>query len=427
MLMSCRYCRVSLIIAATLFSLIFAKSHADAQPYLVQRLLNRNHDQGPVESANFIVYANDRLLAARVSQEAERYRKSLAAEWLGRELPAWRQKCPIKVTIDLHPGGETSFAFVPNHQNRMTPVDWDMKIFGPPDRILDAVLPHEITHTIFATHFGRPLPRWADEGACTTVEHISEQSKNHRMLLEFLNTSRGIPFNRMFSMKDYPADILPLYAQGFSLAKYLIFQKGKRHFLDYIDRGMQYEDKTNPVTAWNRATNEFYPFEDLSDLQLAWVAWVRNGSSKQAAAKLGNQNLAAADKAATFYTATKINNRAPQSYDSPATSIAQALPRSQARIQTQSQLSNNRVRSLLDTPAQSQAVGTFTRSNDSWYASQMQQNRQAQSAQPSSTTFYRKVPIDKESNQRPSSDLIKSGPIVHDSRHHLPSSSAKLR
>ena len=37
-------------------------------------------------------------------------------------------------------------------------------------RILDSVLPHEITHTIFATHFGQPLPRWADEGACTTVD-----------------------------------------------------------------------------------------------------------------------------------------------------------------------------------------------------------------------------------------------------------------
>lgn len=419
MSMSCRYCRMSLIIAATLFTLTFETSPVDAQTRLVQRLFSRNHAQGPVESANFIVYANDRLLAARVSQAAERYRKSLASEWLGRELPAWPQKCPIEVTIDLHPGGETSFAFVPNSQNQMTPVDWEMKIFGPPERILDAVLPHEITHTIFATHFGRALPRWADEGACTTVEHVSEQSKNHRMLLEFLNTSRGIPFNRMFSMREYPNDILPLYAQGFSLAKYLIFQKGKRHFLDYIDRGMQYEDRTNPVAAWNRATREFYPFEDLSDLQLAWVAWVRNGSSKQAAAKLNDRRLAARDNGPTFYTATKRTPRPAERYDSPVTTIASP------------ETNNNLVRSLLDLPPESQATGTFTKSNDSWYAAQMQQTRQAKSdlpiTQPSGTTYYRKVPLDKKTTQLLQGDVTPPGPSIHDSRHQLPASSSIFR
>ena len=71
-----------------------------------------------------------------------------------------------------------------------------MKIQGSRERILDSVLPHEITHTIFATHFGRPLPRWADEGACTTVEHASEKAKQDKLLIQFLLTDRGIPSTR---------------------------------------------------------------------------------------------------------------------------------------------------------------------------------------------------------------------------------------
>ena len=261
-----------------------------AQQVIGQRLMNRLQGKAKVESANFIVYANDRIMAAKVSQAAEGFRKSLSAQWLGRELPAWRQKCPIHVHIDLHAGGETKFAFeMTGRSNRGVPVDWRMEVAGSPERILDAVLPHEITHTIFATHFGRPLPRWADEGACTTVEHISERSKNHQMLLQFLTTSRGIPFNRMYTMKQYPSDILPLYAQGYSLAKYLIFQKGRRHFLNYINRGMQYEEHGAGISGWNRATSEFYGFDDLSDLQLSWVAWVRNGSNQEAAAKLARK------------------------------------------------------------------------------------------------------------------------------------------
>ena len=330
-----------------------------------QRVKKRFLDQGPVESANFIVYAEDRLMAAKVSQAAEGFRKSLAAQWLGRELPTWPEKCPIKVKIAPHAGGQTSFAFQMDHTNRGMPVGWEMEIFGSPERILDAVLPHEITHTIFATHFGRPLPRWADEGACTTVEHVSERKKNHQMLLEFLTTSRGIPFNRMYSMKEYPGDILPLYAQGYSLAKYLIFQKGRRHFLNYIDRGMQYDEQGGGIAGWNRATEEFYGFEDLSDLQVSWVTWVRDGSNETAATQL----------------AKNVPEKQPTKIQPPQQTFASAPPRQSAPATAQ-------VRSLLDTDT---AKVPFSNENDSWYASQMRGDATARAASRAQTIKTRKA------------------------------------
>jgi hypothetical protein len=145
-----------------------------------------------------------------------------------------------------------------------------MNIQGPQDRLLDSVLPHEITHMIFATHFGRPLPRWADEGACTTVEHDSEKMKQQQLLVTFLTTDRGIAFNEMFAMMDYPEDMLPLYSQGFSLARFLIAQGGKRKFVQYIGDGMNQRN-------WTAATRQHYGFESLSELQLTWLDWVRKG------------------------------------------------------------------------------------------------------------------------------------------------------
>ena len=238
----------------------------------------------PATTQNFAVYANDPAFAQRVAQEAERYRRELSIEWLGYEISPWEERCPIAVEIGLHAGGETSFAFVtPPQGGRGFPTGWQMKIFGPPDRLLDAVLPHEITHTIFATHFGRPLPRWADEGACTTVEHVSERQKNHNMLVSFLGgtPSRGIPFNRMFTMRNYPNDILPLYAQGYSLAKFLIQKKGRKPFLDYLETGMDNERPGAELVAWDHATNQHYGYRDLSDLQLAWMDWLRNGAAAE--------------------------------------------------------------------------------------------------------------------------------------------------
>jgi hypothetical protein len=219
-------------------------------------------------SQHFIVSAPTQQLANEVCQAAEQYRRDLAMEWLGRELPPWRDICPISVKLDQGAGGATTFVF----QGGM-PTQWTMQVQGTRERILDSVLPHELTHTVFATHFGRPLPRWADEGASTTVEHSSEKAKQDRLLIQHLTSQppRGIPFNRMFAMKEYPHDILPLYSQGYSLARFFIQQGGKRKFVEYVGEGM----RTNN---WPAVTRNHYGFGSLSDLQVAWVDWVRQGS-----------------------------------------------------------------------------------------------------------------------------------------------------
>jgi hypothetical protein len=223
-------------------------------------------------SQNFIVSAPTPDFARKVCETAERYRKELAMEWLGRELAPWESPCPIQVQVGPHlgAGGATSFVFRGGH-----PSDWTMTIQGSRERLLDSVLPHEVTHTIFATHFGRPLPRWADEGACTTVEHASERGKQHQLLIQFLKTDRGIAFNQMFAMREYPSDILPLYAQGFSLARFLIAQGGKPKFVKYVGDGMRSNN-------WPQATKKHYGYANLSVLQVTWLDWVRTGSSLDA-------------------------------------------------------------------------------------------------------------------------------------------------
>lgn len=217
---------------------------------------------------NFIVQADRREIAEEVGQAAEKYRRDLAIEWLGQPMRNWSQPCPITVEVapTLGAGGATSFIF-----DRGEVFDWNMTIQGSRERVLDSVLPHEVTHTIFATYFRRPLPRWADEGASSTVEHTSERQKQQRMLIAFLQTHRGIPFNDMFRMKQYPQDILPLYAQGHSLATFLVAQGGKRKFLRYVKQGLTEED-------WAGATRAHYRFRNLGELQTAWLDWVRRGS-----------------------------------------------------------------------------------------------------------------------------------------------------
>ena len=219
-------------------------------------------------TANFTVDAPTPQLAKEIGDAAEQYRTQLAQEWLGKALPNWSKPCPIKARVapNLGAGGATSFVF-----DRGEVFDWRMDIQGSRERLLDSVVPHEVTHTIFASHFRQPIPRWADEGACTTVEHRSEIAKQEQMLIEFLQTRRGIPFSNMFAMKEYPQDVLPLYAQGHSLARFLIDQRGKREFMAFLEDGLLDGD-------WIGAVRDRYGYRDLHVLQGTWQNWVVQGS-----------------------------------------------------------------------------------------------------------------------------------------------------
>ncbi|MHC4176503.1 MAG: hypothetical protein ACYSWU_03295 [Planctomycetota bacterium] len=219
---------------------------------------------------NFIVETPNPRLAQQFAQAAEKHRRELAVQWLGKAMPEWSRPCLITVRVGPHlgAGGATSFVFDGGEV-----FGWRMTIQGPAERILDSVLPHEITHMIFASHFRRPLPRWADEGGASSVEHVSERTKHRKMLVHFLRNGRGIAFNRMFAIKEYPPDVMPLYAQGYSLAEFLIQKRGKRAYVDFLGDGLQTGD-------WSGAVRRHYKIADAGALQNTWLAWVRQGSPR---------------------------------------------------------------------------------------------------------------------------------------------------
>ena len=72
-------------------------------------------------------------------------------QWLGQEMPQWPQPCPLRVTVTMNPaGGATSFIY---DQGQV--LGQDMHIEGSLERLLNSVLPHEVTHTVFAFRYRR--------------------------------------------------------------------------------------------------------------------------------------------------------------------------------------------------------------------------------------------------------------------------------
>ncbi|MBM3964713.1 MAG: hypothetical protein FJ308_06545 [Planctomycetes bacterium] len=261
------------------------------------------------ETPNFRIFAQSPELATEVGQMAEEYRRHLGMHWLGRELSPWMEKVPVMVqsSPNLPASGETKYTLAAGSIRNI-----QMFLSGTRERILDSVLPHELTHTVLATHFapsGKPVPRWADEGACTTVEHSSERSKHDTMLVRFLSERRCFPFKTLFAMREYPSDIMPLYAQGYSLCAFLIAQGGPRQFVQFLERGMQDED-------WASAVAINYGYPKLGKLQLAWNDWVSDGGGN--VTSYTADSLGYTGSTATLASATSRLNTAIATSDSAA-------------------------------------------------------------------------------------------------------------
>jgi hypothetical protein len=215
-------------------------------------------------TANFVVEAPTPQIAQQVGEAAEFYRKQKALEWLGREMAPWPQRCPIVVRVTMSgPTGATQFAF-----DRGVIRSQHMTIEGPLDRIMASVLPHEVTHTVFADFFRCPVPRWADEGGAVLSEDEVEKDRHDRLVRQVLNTpGRMIPLRRLFALREYPGDVMVLYAEGYSVANYLVGISNKPTFLRFVANGM--------TTGWDQAVKAHYRYNSVEELEETWLAHLR--------------------------------------------------------------------------------------------------------------------------------------------------------
>jgi hypothetical protein len=235
---------------------------------------------------NFLVEAPTPQLAQQVGQYAEAYRREKALQWLGQEMPPWPEPCPLHVTITMNgSSGATSFAFDRGHV-----LGQDMHVEGTVERVLNSVLPHEITHTVFAHYFRTPVPRWADEGGSVLSEDDIERNRHDALVRQILNTpGRMIPLRRLFTLTKYPNDVMVLYAEGYSVSDFLVGQSDRPTFLRFVAHGMRGD--------WDGAARSYYRFNSVEDLERAWIQHLRDARPQPAGTLASNRGGAESDPA----------------------------------------------------------------------------------------------------------------------------------
>ena len=236
------------------------------------------------KTVNFEVIADSPTIAREIAESAEKWRTTLAEHWLEQPLKKWNYCCRIEVkTQDSGGTGWTTYQFLGGRLFRV-----GIQMQGSPDRLLEYVLPHELTHAVLATAVGDALPRWADEGAAMLSESQSQKLRQNLVVEQLIHTGDVIPFRQMLKMLDYPpnkAKLYAFYAQSLTLAEFLIARGGRLRFLEFVHDGHTGE--------WDAAVLRHYELENVEALQGAWSEWVlkKNGNRNSR----DSQQIAAAE------------------------------------------------------------------------------------------------------------------------------------
>jgi hypothetical protein len=244
-----------LVRAALLAALL---SSALATPAFGQRASAR--------SQHFLVTAPTPQLARRSPKRP----KPIAATWPSN---GWGTSCRRGAMSVRSPScrftvlvGATSFLF-----DAAGPYGWAMEIQGSRERMLDSVLAardhaHGLCHALRpaaaavgrrrSLYHGRAPRRKGQAGQ--VPDPVPHQRARHSLQSDVCDD--GV------SARHFAALFAGLFAGPLPDSA-----GGKRKYVDYVGEGM----RTNN---WPATTRKFYGFENLSELQVTWVEWVRQGS-----------------------------------------------------------------------------------------------------------------------------------------------------
>ncbi len=224
------------------------------------------------QTTNFVVQAETAEIAKVVAESAERNRQDFARLWLEQDLPDWAFPCQIHVTIDLgRTAGRSDVSF-----SEGAVISQEINVRGPLQRVLKGPLPHELTHVLFAHYFGRQPPRWADEGGAILSEDAIQGDRQKILFRKIQAEDRCFALRQLLSMRDYPSDLPCLYAQGHSVVRYLVSCKSRKAFLSFVSDGLD--------RGWDQAVRTQYGYENVEQLEHAWLGWVAHQPQPSAAA-----------------------------------------------------------------------------------------------------------------------------------------------
>jgi len=240
-----------------------------------------------LETENFRIFHDDAELARRVAEVAERTRAEQHRIWVGSESnSAWTPPCDIYLYPNAtifeertgQPPESPGFSTMGLQNGRV--VARRVNLRADADRLLDTVLPHEITHVLLADLFPRnPIPKWADEGIAMLAEPPDQFRRRLVPLSEALESGRLFRLETLMTA-EYPDGRYweVFMAQSASLTHFLVQQDSPERLLQFLRRSVSGEELES-------ALRDVYGFSNFKDLETRWLAWAGRETTDAIAAE----------------------------------------------------------------------------------------------------------------------------------------------
>jgi len=217
---------------------------------------------GTARSDNFTVIAPSAEFAQAVADQAEKFRKQAALDWLGRELPGGQARTVISVTISADKDDGLTWPRDRPEQNFH-----QVWLTTSRQQALGTTLNHEVLHTVLATiTFPEFLAPWANEGIASQVDDNARKQSRLQVAAGWATADRWPQLQSLFSTARITHDDTEAYAAAASITQFLVSQEGKSKVIEFAKAGRQGD--------WNQAARDCYHVRDVADLQARWKEWV---------------------------------------------------------------------------------------------------------------------------------------------------------
>jgi peptidase MA superfamily protein len=225
---------------------------------------------GFVHSPNFIVFTppipsqeSADVFAKALLEKAEQYRKQIAIEWLGEELPP--SVGQAMVTVSFSNERDSGLTWAKDRPNRKLHV---LFLVTAPEQMPDGLLAHEMTHCVLATRFPHPhrLPAWLEEGIASRYDDAPRKAVRQKIMQWFVSTGHWPRLASVLQADNVHSDDQEAYALSATVTDMLLARGNKSMLLQFGQLAEQ--------AGLERALSQCYGIQDLAELEAAWRTWV---------------------------------------------------------------------------------------------------------------------------------------------------------
>ncbi|MCA9184749.1 MAG: hypothetical protein R3E01_27915 [Pirellulaceae bacterium] len=225
---------------------------------------------GYAHNENFDVYtpaqsAPDaaREYSRQVLAAAEKYRREIAVEWLGQELPPSVGRTVINIRFDEQRDHGLTWAIGQSRRRTHT-----LYLATSPELAAGSTLAHEMTHVVLATRFAgdKRLPAWLEEGIASHYDDDSRNARRRNLLRWFVETGNWPRLPLVLQSENIAADDAESYAVACSVKDYLLTQGDKGQLIEFGQQAV--------AAGWENALQTCYNIRGADRLQSEWQQWV---------------------------------------------------------------------------------------------------------------------------------------------------------